>query len=108
MKRQDAERFAGVLAQCRELVHLDLSRNKIGAGGAESLAGVLPQCTALAHLNLSRAGSPFFFFPLHFVVFLLNVPQDVRNIIVEGATTLAINFPLFYRTSSFCFGNFFW
>jgi hypothetical protein len=42
----------GVLAQCRELVHLDLSGNQIGSAGAESLAGVLGQCPALAHLNL--------------------------------------------------------
>jgi Ran GTPase-activating protein (RanGAP) involved in mRNA processing and transport len=46
------ERLAGVLGQCRELVHLDLSYNKIGAAGAERLAGVLGQCAALAHLNL--------------------------------------------------------
>jgi Ran GTPase-activating protein (RanGAP) involved in mRNA processing and transport len=43
----------GVLAQCRELAHLDLGFNGIGRAGAESLAGVLPQCPALAHLNLS-------------------------------------------------------
>jgi hypothetical protein len=43
----------GVLAQCRALVHLDLSFNRIGADGAESLAGVLAQCAALAHLDLS-------------------------------------------------------
>jgi hypothetical protein len=47
-----AERLAGVLVQCRELVHLNLSRNKTVTGGAERLAGVLPQCPALAHLNL--------------------------------------------------------
>jgi hypothetical protein len=47
-----AERLAGVLGQCRELVHLNLSWNFIGAGGAESLAGVLPQCTALTQLDL--------------------------------------------------------
>jgi hypothetical protein len=47
-----AERLAGVLGQCRELVHLNLSGNDIGAGGTERLAGVLPQCPALAHLNL--------------------------------------------------------
>ena len=49
------ERLAGVLGQCRELVHavhLNLSYNGIGAGGAEKLAGVLPQCPALTHLNL--------------------------------------------------------
>ncbi len=48
-----AERLAGVLGQCRELVHLDLSANFIETGGAERLAGVLAQCTALAHLDLS-------------------------------------------------------
>ena len=36
-----AERLAGVLVQCRELVHLNLSRNKTATGGAERLAGVL-------------------------------------------------------------------
>jgi len=44
----------GVLAQCRALVHLDLSENVIDGAGAESLAGVLGQCTALAHLNLNN------------------------------------------------------
>jgi hypothetical protein len=82
MKGQDAERLAGVLAQCpalahldlsgsfnfreagaqrlagvlglyRDLVHLNLSGNHIGAGGVERLAGVLAQCRALAHLDLS-------------------------------------------------------
>jgi hypothetical protein len=48
-----AERIAGVLGQCRELVHLNLSGNQIGPAGAERLAGVLAQCPALAHLNLS-------------------------------------------------------
>jgi Ran GTPase-activating protein (RanGAP) involved in mRNA processing and transport len=47
-----AESLAGVLGQCRELVHLDLSNNEIEAGGAEWVAVVLAQCTALAHLNL--------------------------------------------------------
>ncbi len=42
----------GVLAQCRALVHLDLSGNEIGPVGAESFAGVLAQFAALAHLNL--------------------------------------------------------
>jgi hypothetical protein len=59
-------------------VHLNLSDNQMGAGGAErlagvlpstpaslsappapsasSLAGVLPQCAALAHLNLGGNG----------------------------------------------------
>jgi Leucine-rich repeat (LRR) protein len=59
MKGQDAEilagvlRLSGVLGQCRELVHLSLSGNYIGAGGAERLAGVLTQCAALAHLDVS-------------------------------------------------------
>jgi Ran GTPase-activating protein (RanGAP) involved in mRNA processing and transport len=52
MKGQDAESLAEALGQCRELVHLNLSGNKIGAGGAERLAGVLAQCPVLAHLNL--------------------------------------------------------
>ena len=62
MKGQDAERFAGVLAQCPALAHLDLQLdwrrrgNWIGAGGAESLAGGLGQCAALTHLNLGCRG----------------------------------------------------
>ncbi len=48
-----AERLSGVLGQCRELVHLNLSGNCIGTGGAERLAGVLTQCPALAHLDVS-------------------------------------------------------
>ena len=42
----------GVLAQCRALVHLDLSENQIGTDGASCFAGVLAQCPALAHLEL--------------------------------------------------------
>ena len=53
---QDAERLAGVLAQCPALAHLDLSTNDIRAAGAESLARVLGQCAALAHLNLCGNG----------------------------------------------------
>jgi hypothetical protein len=54
MRGQDAERFAGVLAQCPALAHLDLSGNiDFGAAGAESLAGVLGQCRELVHLNRS-------------------------------------------------------
>ncbi len=52
MKGQDAEKLAGVLAQCPALVHLDVSRNRIGVGGTERLAEVLGQCPALAYLNL--------------------------------------------------------
>jgi Ran GTPase-activating protein (RanGAP) involved in mRNA processing and transport len=54
MKGQDAERLAGVLAQCPALAHLDLSGNSdFGPAGAERLAGVLGQCRELLHLNLS-------------------------------------------------------
>ncbi len=53
---QDAERLAGVLAECPALTHLDLSWNKIRADGAGVLAGVLGQCPALAHLDLSNNG----------------------------------------------------
>jgi Ran GTPase-activating protein (RanGAP) involved in mRNA processing and transport len=53
MTGQEAERLAGVLAQCPALAHLNLHLNGIGAAGAERLAGVLGQCTALAHLDLS-------------------------------------------------------
>ena len=54
MKGQDAERFAGVLAQCPALAHLDLSgKSGFGAAGAETLAGMLGQCRELVHLNLS-------------------------------------------------------
>ena len=50
------ESLAGVLGQCAALAHLDLSENEIGAAGAESLAGVLAQCAALAHLDLRGTG----------------------------------------------------
>jgi hypothetical protein len=57
VKRQDAERLAGVLAQCTALAHLDVSRKyHFGAAGAESLAGVLGQYRELVHLNLSYNG----------------------------------------------------
>jgi hypothetical protein len=52
LRAAGAERIAGVLGQCRELVHLNVSHNGIGAGGAERLAGVLGRCRELAHLNL--------------------------------------------------------
>ncbi len=51
-----AERLAGVLGRCWEVVHRNLSFNQIGEGGAEILAGVLGQCAALAHLNLCNNG----------------------------------------------------
>ncbi len=55
MEGQDAERLAGVLAQCPALAHLDLIGNyHFGAAGAERLAGVLAQCRELVHLNLSN------------------------------------------------------
>ncbi len=52
----------GVLAQCRALVHLDLSEqsdrrcwgNWIKAAGLESLAGVLGHYASLVHLDLSE------------------------------------------------------
>ncbi len=55
MTEQDAEMLAGVLGQCRELVHLDLNGNfmNFGPSGAESFVGVLAQVAALAHLDLS-------------------------------------------------------
>jgi Ran GTPase-activating protein (RanGAP) involved in mRNA processing and transport len=57
MIRPHAEWLAGgVLAECRALVHLDLSDNMIGSAGAESLAGVLGQCASLARLNLRNNG----------------------------------------------------
>jgi Ran GTPase-activating protein (RanGAP) involved in mRNA processing and transport len=49
-----AERLVISLPQCTALAQLDLSYNRIGPDGAESLAGVLGQCSALAHLNLSE------------------------------------------------------
>jgi Ran GTPase-activating protein (RanGAP) involved in mRNA processing and transport len=56
---QDAERLAGVLAQCPTLAHFNLSAgycasraNRIGAAGAERLAEVLARCRSLAHLDL--------------------------------------------------------
>ena len=57
MEEQDAERLAGVLAQCPALAHLDISGSEnFGPAGAEWLAGVLGQCASLAHLNLSGNG----------------------------------------------------
>jgi len=47
-----------VLAQCRALVHLDLSENEIGDAGAESFAGVLEQCAALTHLSTDSGSGP--------------------------------------------------
>jgi Ran GTPase-activating protein (RanGAP) involved in mRNA processing and transport len=49
-----AASFAGALAQCPALSHLDLSGNEIKIGGAESLAGVLALCASLAHLKLEH------------------------------------------------------
>ena len=54
MKEQHAQKLAGVLRQCRELLHLNLCDNKMEAAGAERLPGVLRQCAALAHLDLCR------------------------------------------------------
>ena len=53
MSGQDAERLAGVLAQCPSLSELYLRVNQIGDQGAGRLAGVLPQCPALSCLDLS-------------------------------------------------------
>ncbi len=48
MKGQDGAILAGVLMQCPALAHLDLSGNfKFGAAGAERFAGVLGQCREL-------------------------------------------------------------
>ncbi len=53
MKGQDAERLAGVLAQCPALAHLDLSSNSnFGAAGTKRLGGVLGQSRELVHLDL--------------------------------------------------------
>ena len=53
MRGHDAERLAGVLAQCPALAHLDLNCNwNFGAAGAKGLARGLGQCAALTHLNL--------------------------------------------------------
>jgi hypothetical protein len=41
IKGQDAERPAGVLAQCPALAHLNLGENQFRTGGAENLARVL-------------------------------------------------------------------
>jgi Ran GTPase-activating protein (RanGAP) involved in mRNA processing and transport len=50
--RKDADRLAGVLAQCPELSHLNLGGNQLGDEGAARLALVLPLCPALAHIDL--------------------------------------------------------
>jgi hypothetical protein len=49
-----AESLAGVLPQCTALAHLNLWNNQIRQAGAERLAGVLAQCPALSHLNISH------------------------------------------------------
>jgi hypothetical protein len=49
----ETESLAGVLGQCRELVHLNLDGHEIGANGAKRLARVLGHRPALTHLNLS-------------------------------------------------------
>jgi Ran GTPase-activating protein (RanGAP) involved in mRNA processing and transport len=53
MSDQDAERLAGVLAQCPALSELYLNDNQIGDQGAGRLAGVLAQCSALSRIILS-------------------------------------------------------
>jgi Ran GTPase-activating protein (RanGAP) involved in mRNA processing and transport len=53
MKGHDAERLAGVLAQCPAMAHLDLRDNfEFGAEGPQRLPGALVQCPSLTHLNL--------------------------------------------------------
>jgi hypothetical protein len=49
---QDAERLAGVLAQCPALSELYLDGNQIGDQGAGNIARILPQCPALSTLDL--------------------------------------------------------
>ena len=44
--------LAGVLGECKALVHLDLEYNDIDDEGAVRLVGVLGERKALAHLNL--------------------------------------------------------
>ena len=54
---QYAEWIAGgLLAQCRALVHLDLSSNEIGYHGAGSLAGVLTHWLTGQLLIASESG----------------------------------------------------
>jgi Ran GTPase-activating protein (RanGAP) involved in mRNA processing and transport len=51
-----AERLTGVLTQCPALAYLDLSYNVICDAGAESLAVALGQCAALDQLELRGNG----------------------------------------------------
>jgi Ran GTPase-activating protein (RanGAP) involved in mRNA processing and transport len=46
--------FAGVLAKCTVMTHLNLGYNAIGDAGTESLAAALGPCAALAHFDLSE------------------------------------------------------
>jgi Ran GTPase-activating protein (RanGAP) involved in mRNA processing and transport len=48
MRGQNVERLAGVLGQCADLTHINLSYNGLGADGTGRLAGVLTQCRVLA------------------------------------------------------------
>ena len=50
MKGQDAERLAGVLAHCTLILAAIMF---LEAAGEQNLAGVLEQCRELVHLNLS-------------------------------------------------------
>jgi len=53
LRWHDAEAIslAGILAHCRELQKLDLSKNFIGDAGAVALAGVLPSLIELTHFS---------------------------------------------------------
>jgi len=54
MKGQDLERLVEVLVKYPTLVHLDLHSNSyFGEAGTEMFGGVLGQCRELVHLNLS-------------------------------------------------------
>ena len=54
MSGQDAERLAGVLAQCPALSELYLNGNQLGAEGVARLAGVLPQVLNLLALLVPK------------------------------------------------------
>jgi hypothetical protein len=80
MKGQDAERLAGVLAQCPALAHLDLG-DLVGCGTAEAerLEGALGQFRELVYLNLLGNKRPAGGAVLAFSGHLIGPPASSRQ-----------------------------
>ncbi len=95
-RKEDAgvESFAGALAQCPALAHLDLSSNGFGDAGTEILAGVLEQCGALVHLHLrdnwiAQAGAESFATVLTQCTALAHLGLNSNRIDNAGTESLA-------------------